>query len=38
MGLTHSEAMSALRMSLGRWTTTGEVDAAAKHLAAVATG
>jgi cysteine desulfurase len=38
MGLAHSEALSALRVSLGRWTTTEEVDAAAKHLAALAGG
>jgi cysteine desulfurase len=36
MGLTTSEALSALRVSLGRWTTTEEVDAAAEHLAALA--
>jgi cysteine desulfurase len=38
MGLTRSEALSALRISLGRWTTTEEVDAAAEHLAALARG
>ena len=36
MGLTHAEALSALRISLGRWTTTEDVDAAAEHLAALA--
>lgn len=38
MGLTHSEALSALRVSLGRWTTPEEVDAAAEHLASQAGG
>ena len=36
MGLTQPEALSALRISLGRWTTTEDVDAAAEHLAAPA--
>lgn len=38
MGLARSEALSALRMSVGRWTTTEEVDAAAEHLSALARG
>jgi len=33
MGLTTGEALSAIRISLGRWTTPEEVDAACAHLA-----
>lgn len=33
MGLSHTEALTAIRVSLGRWTTAAEVDAACTHLA-----
>jgi cysteine desulfurase len=36
LGLGATEAASALRMSVGRWTTEDDVDAAARALAASA--
>ncbi len=32
MGFTHDEALGAIRVSLGRWSTADEVDAACTHL------
>ena len=33
MGLTHTEALESLRISLGRWTTAEEIDEACDHIA-----
>ncbi|MGB8385421.1 MAG: hypothetical protein WCG47_29980 [Dermatophilaceae bacterium] len=33
MGLTTTEALSAIRVSLGRWTTADQVDDACAHIA-----
>ena len=33
MGLSDADALTAIRVSLGRWTTAAEVDAACTHLA-----
>jgi cysteine sulfinate desulfinase/cysteine desulfurase-like protein len=33
MGLPAAEALSAIRISLGRWTTADQIDAACAHLA-----
>ena len=33
MGLTTTEALTAIRVSLGRWTTADEVEAACAHIA-----
>jgi len=36
MGLDQNRAMAAIRLSVGRWTTEAEIDAAADHLAEAA--
>jgi cysteine desulfurase len=36
MGTSAERGLGALRLSLGRWTTTEEVDQAARHIAAAA--
>jgi cysteine desulfurase len=36
MGLTPTQALGAIRVSLGRWTTTDDIDAACAHLVAKA--
>jgi cysteine sulfinate desulfinase/cysteine desulfurase-like protein len=33
MGMPAAEALSAIRISLGRWTTADQIDAASAHLA-----
>jgi cysteine desulfurase len=33
MGLDEDRALAAIRLSVGRWTTEAEIDAAAAHLA-----
>ena len=33
MGLTHTEALETIRISLGRWTTAEDIDEACDHIA-----